>query len=85
MPESKFVQTAKRIIKERPEVFEALLEFERTKRLPRVAYKQRVNFTVDSRLYLEFRRFCSSQNISMSGAVEQFMRKRLLSVKLNSG
>ncbi|MDO8660408.1 MAG: hypothetical protein Q7K43_00825 [Candidatus Woesearchaeota archaeon] len=78
MPESKFVQTAKRIIKERPEAFEALLEFERTKKLPKTAYKQRVNFTIDSSLYREFRRFCTARNVSMSGLVEKFMREKLL-------
>lgn len=79
MPESEFVQTAKRIIQERPEVFDALLEFERTKKLPKVSYKQRVNFTIDSKVYRDFRSFCNDHNISMSGMIEGFMRKKLLS------
>jgi hypothetical protein len=32
---SKFLRTAQRIIRENPEVFDALLEYERTKRLPK--------------------------------------------------
>jgi hypothetical protein len=43
MSESKFLRTARRIIRENPEVFEALLEFERTGRLPAVAELKKRN------------------------------------------
>jgi hypothetical protein len=36
MAQSKFVKTARRIVRENPEVFEALLEFEKTGRLPTI-------------------------------------------------
>jgi hypothetical protein len=36
MAQSKFLRTVKRIVRENPEVFEALLEFEKTGRLPTI-------------------------------------------------
>lgn len=36
MPSDKFLQRAKQVIKDNPEVFEALLEFEKTGRLPTI-------------------------------------------------
>lgn len=51
MPSGKrFVKLVDKIIKEHPEAFEAMLEFERTKKLPRPQYKERVNFTLDKDL-----------------------------------
>lgn len=77
MPSSKFVETARRIIREHPEVFEALLDFERTKRLPKITYKERANFTVDSNLLRKFRSYCRERNINMSRVVEKHIREEL--------
>ena len=34
------IKRAKKIIKENPEYFEALVEFEKTKKLPKLSYKK---------------------------------------------
>jgi hypothetical protein len=41
--QSKFVKTARRIVRENPEVFEALLEFEKTGRLPAIKELKKKN------------------------------------------
>lgn len=79
MPSSEFVQTAKRIIRENPEMFEALLEFERTKKLSRVAYRQRINLTIDSSLLRKFKQHCKVQNLNMSRLIEQHIKEELAS------
>jgi len=69
----KISEIAKDIIRKNPEYFEALLEFERTKKLPKLNYKKRVNFTLDENLFREFRNLCEKKNLKMSGVVEKFI------------
>jgi hypothetical protein len=75
MESSKFVETAKRIIREDPEAFEALVEFERTKKLPKLHYHKRINLTIRDDGLREFRRYCTERGINMSAAVERFMKE----------
>ena len=77
MSSSKFLETARRIIRERPEVFEVLLEFERTKRLPKTSYRQRINLTIDSVLLRRFKQYCSSNALNMSRVVEKHIIEEL--------
>jgi hypothetical protein len=76
-PPSPIVQAARRIIRENPEVFEALMEFERTKRLPKTTYRQRINLTIDSNLLRKFKRHCREHNLNMSRLVEQHIKEEL--------
>lgn len=59
------------------EVFDALEEYDRTKRLKKINYKTRVNFTIDSNVVREFRSYCQKKGIKMSSKVEDFIRKEL--------
>lgn len=68
-----FVKLSEKIIKGNPEAFEALLEFERTKKLPRLNYKERVNFTIDSKLLKKFRLHCKKHNLKMSTKIESLI------------
>ena len=77
MPSNKFLETAKRIIHENPEIFEALVEFERTKKLPKVNYRQRINLTIDHHLLQKFKKHCKEKGINMSKLVENYMREEL--------
>ncbi len=75
MESSEFVKTAKRIIREKPEVFEALLEFERTKKLPKTLYHQRINLTIRNDVLKSFKRYCEERDLNMSAIVESFMQE----------
>ncbi len=69
------VKAAKEAIKEHPEAFEALLEFERTGKLPKVDYKTRANFTIDARLLRKFREYCRSRGMKMSSIIEKHIEE----------
>ena len=71
------LEKAKKVIRERHELFEALLEFERTGKLPRLTYKQRANFTIDHDLLIKFRSYCKKNGYNMSNKIEQLIRKEL--------
>lgn len=77
MPSSKYVQYAKQAIEEHPELFEALLEFERTGKLPKPNPKERANFTIDAALLKKYRAFCKETGYTMSARIEKFIEKEL--------
>ena len=66
MSSSEFVRTAKRLIRENPDIYEALLEFERTRKMPRLKRKKRANFTIDADLLREFRKLSAKRGVKMS-------------------
>ena len=71
MPSGKqLVKLAKESIKEHPEAFEALMEFERTGKLPKLHYKVRANFTIDATLLRKFRAYCKREGKKMSAVLE---------------
>lgn len=59
------------------EIFDALEEYDRTKRLRKINYKKRVDFTIDANLMLKFRSYCKKKGIKMSSKVEELVRKDL--------
>lgn len=75
MESSKFLETAKRIIREDPEAFEALLEFERTKKLPKLHYHKRINLTIKDDVLKAFKHYCEEHGLNMSGTIENYMKE----------
>ena len=60
-----------------PEVFAALEEYDRTRRLKKINYKERVNFTIDHNLIIQFRSYCRKKRIKMSTKMEDAIREEL--------
>lgn len=77
MLSNNIVNRAKKIIKENPEYFEALIEFEKTKKLPRLNYKKRANFTIDTRLLRNFKDYCKEKRLNMSNLIEGYIKQEL--------
>ena len=71
------LETTERVMKEHPEVFEALMEFERTGKLPKLKYKERVNFTIDAELMRNFRSYCNKKGYKMSTLLESLIDKKI--------
>lgn len=74
---NKFLEVAEKVIREHPEMFEVLMEFERTKKLPKISRKDRANFTIDSNLLRKFKSYCKKNNINMSKLVEKHIKEEL--------
>ena len=77
MQSDRILKNIRRIIKEHPEYFEALVEFERTKKLPKFSYKKRVNFTIDEDLFRKFREYCKNQGCKMSTFLEKIIHEKI--------
>ena len=80
--EEKFIKTARNIIVHNPEVFEALMDFERTRKLPKLTRKERINITLDSSLLKQFREYCKKNNKVMSRVIEGHIKEELGKKKL---
>lgn len=77
MQQSKFVEIARDSIKKHPEMFEALLEYERTGKLPKPNPKERANFTIDAKLLRQYRAYCRDKSYKMSSRIERFIESEL--------
>lgn len=75
------IETTERLLIEQPEIFDALTEFERIKKVPKFTYKKRVNFTLDPEVFRKFRKACDRKGIKMSTRIEQLIREDVKNVK----
>lgn len=71
----------KGIIKENEEYLTLLEELDRTGKLRKARYKERVNFTIDEQVLNEFRRYCEDNNLKMSGLIESMIKEFLANHK----
>jgi hypothetical protein len=67
------VERAKQIIAKYPEVFESLLEFERTKKIPKLYRRKRIDVTIDENVLRDFKNYCSKNGLNMSRLIEKCM------------
>lgn len=77
MSSSKFLLRAKKIIRENPRMFDALLEFERTKKLPKLVYRKRINLTINAEILKKFKGYCQEKNYNMSRLIEKYVKDEL--------
>ena len=74
---NKFLDRAKQFIKENPRMFSALEEYDRTRKLPRLTYRERINLTIDQDILRKFKEYCRKNNYNMSRLIEKHMREEL--------
>jgi len=68
-------------LNEKEAYLNALEELDRTGRLKKASYKERFNFTLDSDLMIEFKKYCEENSISMSNKVENLIKGYLRKCK----
>lgn len=71
------VKRANKLINKYPEVFESLLEFERTKKLPKLYRRKRLNITIDENILRDFKDYCEKKHINMSRLLEEKMAEAM--------
>ncbi len=77
MPQSKFLKQALKIIKEKPQVFEALAEYDQTRKLPKTVYRERINLTIDAHILKRFKRYAHEKGLNMSRVIEKYMLEEM--------
>lgn len=75
--ESNELRHALKVIREYPEVFEALAEYDKTMKFPKTVYRQRINLTIDANILKKFKNYSKQHNLDMSRVVEKYMKKEL--------
>ena len=71
MSSNKFLKIADNIVAEEKEVFDTLMDFEKTKK---IRTKTRMNFTIDKSTASKFKKYCKNKGYNMSAKIEQSMR-----------
>ncbi len=64
-------------IQKHPEIFSALEEFERTKRIPKFSYRKRLDVTIDEHVLKKFKRYCQERGLNMSRVIEKHLKAEL--------
>ncbi|MBI4918996.1 hypothetical protein HY837_03635 [archaeon] len=77
---SSFAKKAIEAIKKHPEIFSALEEFERTKKIPKFTYRKRLDITIDENILRKFKEYCRQQGFNMSRLVEKHILEELKTV-----
>lgn len=67
----------KMLVREKEPYITLLQELDRTGKLRKARYKERVNFTIDEDLMTRFRERCRKDGIKMSTRVESLIREFL--------
>jgi hypothetical protein len=74
MSSNKFRELAKKIAERDKQVFDNLMEFEKTKK---IRTKERVNFTIDKGIISKFRKLSKEKGYNMSAKVENMIKSLL--------
>lgn len=64
----------KAIFEEHAEAFEALAEYDRTGKLPKISYKKRIDITIDANLLRKVKEYCKKTNIKLSNLIENQLK-----------
>ncbi|MBI4152451.1 hypothetical protein HY495_01960 [Candidatus Woesearchaeota archaeon] len=75
--EPKLIDYALRAIKAHPQVFEALAEYDRTGKMPKTTYRERINLTIDSHLLQKFKKHAEEKGLNMSRVIEKHIKEEL--------
>lgn len=78
LSDKELIKFTDKLLREQPEIFESLLEFERTGRVPKFTYKRRYNFTINPALFNKFKNFCEKKGIKMSTRIEQHLKEDVI-------
>ena len=68
-----FGERAVSLIRRRPALFEALLDYEKTRKFPKLVYRERLDITINGNLLKRFRRYCKEHGYTMSRLIELCM------------
>ena len=74
MQSNKLIKIAKKVKMKNKELFDTLIEFEKTKK---IRNKTRLNFTIDRTVASKFKKFCREKGYNMSAIVDKLIREKL--------
>ncbi len=80
MKKLNFLNECREIIYKNIEIFRAIENYDKTNRLSKAFYRERINFTIDNKLLDKFKKYCQDHGYNMSRLIEKHIKEEL---KLN--
>jgi predicted DNA binding CopG/RHH family protein len=77
MKKENFLRGCKEIIFKNREVFQALEDYDKTNKITKAFYRERINFTIDESLLREFKKYCKDRGYNMSRLIEKYIKQEL--------
>ena len=72
-----FLERARQFIKENPRMFSALEEYDKTRKLPKLVYRERINLTINQDMLKKFKEYCRKNSYNMSRLIEKHIKEEL--------
>lgn len=72
-----FAKFAMKGIKKHPEIFSALEEFEKTKKIRKFSYRKRLDITINEQVLNQFKKYCKEKGLNMSRIIEHYIKKEI--------
>ena len=64
-------------IRENPDLFDAIVEWEKTKELRKLTYRKRLDITINEELLKKFKKYCEEKGLVMSRVLEKHIKEEL--------
>lgn len=62
-------------------LFNALAEYDKTGKLPKLSYKKRIDITIDAALLRQLKEYCREHGFKLSQLIEKHMKEMLAKMK----
>ena len=70
-------EAAAEAMRKHPEIFSALEEYERTKKIPKFSYRKRLDITINQNILSAFKKHCQEKGLNMSRVIEKHIKDEL--------
>lgn len=74
---SNFLNECKEIIFKNIEIFQTLEEYDKTFKLKKIGYRERINLTIDGNILRKFKKYCKEHGYNMSRLIEKYIKEEL--------
>ena len=75
--ESEFLKSGLKFIHENPDLFDALMEYEKTHKIPKLNRRKHIDLTIDEEVLKRFKAYCGKNGYNMSRLIEKKMVEEL--------
>ncbi|MEK6932544.1 MAG: DUF6364 family protein [Nanoarchaeota archaeon] len=77
MKKSNFLSECREIVYKNIEIFQAIENYDKTNKLSKAFYRERINLTIDGTILKKFKKYCQEHGYNMSRLIEKYIKEEL--------